>query len=71
MSERYSSFNFVMLVCFTVGVFLASCGCALTQTGLSTSETQDLLAAHNYYRSRVNPIATNMQIMVKSPYTYM
>jgi len=52
---QYSSFNCAMLVCFTVGVFLASCGCALTQTGLSTSEKQDLLDAHNYYRSSRQP----------------
>ena len=46
-SERYSSFHCVMLVCFTVGVFLVSCGCALSQTSLSTSEKQDLLATLN------------------------
>ena len=61
----FSQFEFMMLVCFTVSLFLASCGCALAQTGLSTSEKQDLLDAHNYFRSRVSPIATDMEIMVK------
>jgi len=63
--SSFSQFEFMMLVCFTVSLFLASCGCALAQTGLSTSEKQDLLDAHNYFRSRVSPIATDMEIMVE------
>ena len=46
-------------------VFLAACGCAVSQTGLSTLEKQQLLDLHNYYRSRVSPIATNMELMVR------
>ena len=67
--ESNSESNCMMLVCFTVGVFLVSCGCVITQMGLSTSEEQDLLATHNYYRSHVRPMATDMQIMVKCPCT--
>lgn len=55
----------IMLVFFAVGVFLASCSCALTQTGLSASDKHELLDAHNYFRARVSPIATNMKMMVK------
>ena len=46
-------------------VFLAACGCAVSQTGLSTLEKQQLLDLHNYYRSRISPIATNMELMVR------
>lgn len=52
--ESNSESNCMMLVCFTVGVFPVSCGCALTQMGLSTSKKQNLLATHNYYRSCVS-----------------
>lgn len=55
----------IMLVFFAVGVFLASCSCALTETGLSASDKHELLDAHNYFRARVSPIATNMKMMVK------
>jgi len=55
----------IMLVFFPVIVFLASCSCALTQTGLSSSDKQELLDAHNYFRAGVSPIATDMKMMVK------
>ena len=53
-----------MLILFTVVVFLASCGCAFTQTGLSAADQRELLNAHNNLRAGVSPIATNMKKMV-------
>ena len=34
------------------------------QQGLSEEEAQEILNAHNYYRSLVDPIATNMLKLV-------
>ena len=42
-------------------LFAAVCG----QTGLSGADKQELLEVHNYFRSKVNPIATNMEMMVR------
>ncbi|XP_064398519.1 peptidase inhibitor 15-like [Halichondria panicea] len=41
-------------------LFAAVCG----QTGLSGADKQELLEVHNYFRSKVNPIATNMEMMI-------
>ncbi len=41
-------------------LFAAVCG----QTKLSGADKQELLEAHNHFRSKVNPIATNMEMMV-------
>lgn len=35
-----------------------------TGNGLSDAEKAEILRAHNYYRGRVDPIATNMEMMV-------
>lgn len=36
----------------------------LAQVGLSHDEKLELLRAHNYFRGRVNPVATNVEKMV-------
>lgn len=34
--------------------------------GLTEEEKQEIVNAHNYYRGMVDPIATNMEMMVRS-----
>ena len=41
-----------------------ACSCIHAQTELSEADEQELLNAHNHFRSRVNPIAINMERMV-------
>ena len=38
---------------------------AIAQSSLSEADKQAILNAHNYFRSRVNPTATNMEKMVR------
>ncbi len=42
-------------------LFAAVCG------QLSDADKQEILEAHNYFRSSVSPIATNMEMMVMTP----
>ena len=55
----------VMMYSSLVVVLSLACCCVSGQTGLSASEKQEVLNAHNYFRTRVNPIATNMEKMVR------
>ena len=49
----------------TVTLLLALTYGALGQgTGLSEEEQEEILNAHNHYRRTVDPIATNMMLMV-------
>ena len=49
----------------TVALLLAlSCGALGQGQGLSEEDEQEILDAHNYYRRTVDPISTNMLIMV-------
>ena len=41
-----------------------SCGAFGQSQGLSKEEQEEILKAHNYYRRTVDPISTNMLIMV-------
>lgn len=43
---------------------LCSCGVHGQGRGLSEEEQEEILNAHNYYRRTVDPIATNMLLMV-------
>ena len=58
-----------ILVAFAL---VLSLGCltveVVCQTGLSQSDKQDILVAHNDLRGMVNPSASNMQIMVSNLY---
>ena len=38
--------------------------------GLTEEEQEEILNAHNHYRSLVDPIATNMLKMVRAPYCF-
>ena len=49
----------VVLVCLSL-----LCSYASGQTSLSAADKQEVLNAHNHFRSIVNPIATNMEKMV-------
>ena len=49
-----------VLLCFCF-VYQASC-----QTSLSSQDQQELLNAHNHYRSIVAPTASNMEGMVST-----
>lgn len=42
------------------------CSWADCQTKLTTSDEEELLNAHHYFRGRVNPLATNMERMVRT-----
>lgn len=46
-------------------VLSLACCCVSGQTSLSASEKQEILDAHNFFRARVNPVATNMEKMVQ------
>ena len=37
---------------------------AVTQARLSDEEKEEIVRAHNYFRGKVDPIATNMEEMV-------
>ena len=45
-------------------LLLFACGCISTNARLSESQKLELLEVHNYYRSRVQPTAANMERMV-------
>lgn len=57
-------------ISIVVGYYLANVIClgfvdqALRQTSLSSQDQQELLNAHNHYRSIVSPSASNMERMV-------
>ena len=52
------------LSCILVVVFVFSGGFPGAQAGLTDDEKEEILNAHNFYRRQVNPIATNMQLLV-------
>ena len=51
----------VVILCVSFG-----CACVSAQTSLSEADKQELLDAHNLFRSKVDPPATNMVRMVSS-----
>ncbi len=53
--------SFVLAVLVGAGIL---CNGAQGQTGLSASDKDELLIAHNYFRGIVDPIAANMERMV-------
>lgn len=56
-------------IAVVIAVAVYVCGCVNAQTGLSEDEKQQLLNAHNNFRSRVYPTATNMERMVRYMYS--
>ena len=43
--------------------------CPLTQAFITEDDKDELLKAHNFYRGKVSPIATNMAKLVSPPIT--
>ena len=56
----------VSVVLLLVGVVWG----ARAQQGLSEELVEEILNAHNYYRSLVDPIATNMLKLVRTPSSF-
>ena len=51
----------VVIVCFSL-----MSHCVIGQTSLSEADKQEILNAHNHFRSIVNPTASNMEEMVQT-----
>ena len=54
-----------MSPCLSVAFLVLAVVCGVSGTGLSEEEKLEILNAHNYYRSIVDPVATNMLKMVE------
>ena len=49
------------LLCYVISMLLFL---GFAEAGLSDEEKEELVRAHNFYRGKVDPIATNMEQMV-------
>ena len=52
-------------ICFLVGLVTAVVVVTTVSGSLNSGEKMELLLAHNYYRSTVYPLATNMVKLVR------
>ena len=50
------------LLCYAAGIVVVFLG--LANASLSDEEKEEIVRAHNFYRGKVDPIATNMEQMV-------
>ena len=55
------------LLCCVIGLLFIL---RLAEARLSDEEKEEIVRAHNYYRGKVDPIATNMEQMVSTLRSY-